>query len=183
MIRTDALPIDIQGLTFAYPGQPADRPILEEVTLQVEPRDFLGIIGPNGSGKTTLLKLILGLLEPQQGTISIFGLPPDQARQHIGYVPQRATINAAAPATVLDIVLMGRLARSSWGFRYGRRDIEAAQGALQQVGCADLAPQVIAKLSGGQRQRVLVARRWPPTRSSCCSTSRCPASTSRCRSG
>ncbi|UCD74354.1 MAG: ATP-binding cassette domain-containing protein [Phycisphaerales bacterium] len=150
--------IEVENVTFAYPSQEMGEPALEDVSLRVDARDFLGIIGPNGGGKTTLLLLILGLLKPQRGSVKVFGLPPAQGRRRIGYVPQHAGIDLSAPASVLDVVLTGRVGESSWGPRFTRRHLEAAESALQQTGTADLAKRPIGSLSGGQRQRVLIAR-------------------------
>lgn len=155
MTDTDAI-VEISHVTFGYP--PYAVPVLEDVSLRVEPDDFLGIIGPNGGGKTTILKIMLGLLKPQRGTVRVFGCTPSQVRSRIGYVPQRARIDPLAPANVLDVVLMGRLNRSSWGPRYRRTHIDAAMEALRQTQTQDLATRPIATLSGGQRQRVLIAR-------------------------
>ncbi len=154
--------VRVEGVSFTYARQngasAATEWILEDVSLEVFADDFLGIIGPNGGGKTTLLKIILGLLEPQKGWVRVFGRPPREVRHQIGYVPQHARIDATVTATVLDIVLAGRIARSRWGFRYGKRDHEAARAALEMTGIAPLAHRRIGTLSGGQRQRVLIAR-------------------------
>jgi zinc transport system ATP-binding protein len=153
-----APPVEIDRVSFGYPPEGLARPILENVSLVVEANDFLGLIGPNGGGKTTLLRIMLGLLRPQRGTVRLFGRSPEEARRWIGYVPQRATINPAVPASVLDVVLTGRLGRTPWGFRYRRADVEAAMTAMAGTACADLARRPIGALSGGQRQRVLIAR-------------------------
>ena len=156
---SDAAPvIEIDQVTFGYPPQPSAEPVLEDVTLRVEADDFLGVIGPNGGGKTTLLKLILGLVQPQRGRVRVLGSAPRRVRPQIGYVPQEAWIDLAAPATVLDVVLMGRLGRSAWGCRFGRSHVAAARAALDQTGTGDLAGRRLGALSGGQRQRVLIAR-------------------------
>jgi zinc transport system ATP-binding protein len=144
------------GVSFCY--EPEEAPILDEVDLAIEAHDFIGLIGPNGSGKTTLLKILLGALRPCAGTVSVLGRPPREVSREIGYVPQHAHIDRAAPATVLDVVLMGRLGRTPWGWRYGETHIEAARAAMAQAGVADLGARRIGALSGGQRQRVLIAR-------------------------
>lgn len=149
--------VRIEGVTFRYAESDAD-PVLEDVDLTIPAHDFLGLIGPNGGGKTTLLRLLLGLLRPQRGTVRVLGRPPHEVRRQIGYVPQHAVIDAGVPATVLDVVLTGRLGRSRWGFRYGREHVEAARAALERFGVSDLAHRRIGELSGGQRQRVLIAR-------------------------
>jgi zinc transport system ATP-binding protein len=88
----------------------------------------------------------------------VLGKPALVARQQIGYVPQHAMIDADFPANALDVVLTGRLSRSSWGSRFGQSHVDAAFDALRLTGTADLARRQFATLSGGQRQRVLIAR-------------------------
>lgn len=152
--------VSLEHVTFAYrtPSGRLMEPVLNDVSLEIFQDDFLGIIGPNGGGKTTLLKLILGLLEPQTGQISVFGQPPREACHLIGYVPQHARVDTSVSASVLDIVLAGRIHQSRWGFWYSRHDRERALEALRLTGMADLAYRRLATLSGGQRQRVLIAR-------------------------
>ncbi len=147
---------ELDRVAFSYPSAAA--PALQDASLAIEPQDFLGVIGPNGGGKTTLLKILLGLLEPQKGTVKVFGKPPNRVRQRIGYVPQHASIDPSVPATALDVVLMGRLRLSSWGATFGHAHTRAAEDALALTGTLDLAGRPIAELSGGQRQRVLIAR-------------------------
>lgn len=151
-----SLTAELERVTFSYQGAAA--PALEDASLRIEAEDFLGVIGPNGGGKTTLLKILLGLLEPQQGSVKVFGKPPAKVRERIGYVPQHASIDPSVPATALDVVLMGRLRLSSWGATFGRAHTSAAEEALALTGTLDLARRPIAELSGGQRQRVLIAR-------------------------
>jgi zinc transport system ATP-binding protein len=157
MCRSEAV-VDVRGVSFGYPPEAETNLVLEDVSLAVEARDFLGIIGPNGGGKTTLLKMMLGLLRPQRGTVTVLGESPDRVRPRIGYVPQHARIDPSVPANVLDVVLTGRLSRSSWGFQYRREDVERAKEALRQTETEDLVRRPIRTLSGGQRQRVLIAR-------------------------
>ncbi len=150
--------IEINNVTFGYPPQPGVEPVLEDVTLRVETDDYLGVKGPNGGGKTTLLKIILGLIEPQKGQVTVLGKPPLATRSLVGYVPQQAWVDPSTPADVLDVVLMGRLGHSAWGWRYQRAHVDAALAALEQTDTQELAHRSIASLSGGQRQRVLIAR-------------------------
>lgn len=150
--------VEIRNVSFGYPPAGLAQPVLEDVSLEIGPGDFLGIIGPNGGGKTTLLKLILGLWEPQRGSVRVFGRPPREVCQRVGYVPQHARIDPGVPATVLDVVLTGRLGQSPWGFWYGRRHIETAREALALTGMEAMAARRMDTLSGGQRQRVLIAR-------------------------
>jgi zinc transport system ATP-binding protein len=145
--------IEIRGVFFRYD----ERQILEDVNLTIRPYDSICIVGPNGGGKTTLIKLIIGLLTPDAGTISIYGKPPDEAHQLIGYVPQFAQYDRQFPISVQEVVCMGRLGNSFTG-RYSRRDKEKTLAALSEVGLADMVNRSFSALSGGQRQRVLIAR-------------------------
>lgn len=145
----------LEDVGFHYPGGVT---ALDAVDLEVEPLDFLGLVGPNGGGKTTLLRVLLGLLEPQHGRVKVLGQSPYEVRSRIGYVPQHSSIDADVPAEVLDVVLMGRLARSSWGAIFGEQHRAAALHALELTKTVDLAHRRFGELSGGQRQRILIAR-------------------------
>jgi zinc transport system ATP-binding protein len=146
--------VDVSDVHFAYNGHP----VLENINLQVRQGDFLAILGPNGGGKTTLLKLLLGVLEPQHGTISILDEPPGCSPQNIGYVPQRTNIHTHFPITVEDVVLLGRLPRGCRRRGFSGTDRYAVRQALERVGMGELRSRRIGCLSGGQRQRVFIAR-------------------------
>lgn len=147
--------VDVEGLTFGFD---ASRPVLRDATFRVEALDFASVIGPNGGGKTTLLKLLLGLLEPDRGSLQVLGTSPQKARQRVGYMPQHATIDPRFPIDVMDVVLMGRLNSTRAFGPYARRDRLAARSALERAGLGGFERRTIAALSGGERQRVLVAR-------------------------
>lgn len=136
----------------------AEHAVLESISLELFAGDFLGLIGPNGGGKSTLLKVMLGLIKPDRGEVTLFGLPPAAARSHVGYMPQKTIFDSSFPVKVLDVVLMGRYSRKGLMRRYGYEDREAAQRALQAVGMQDRADREIGALSGGEQQRVFVAR-------------------------
>ncbi len=146
--------VAMKHVYFSYDGSN----VLEDINLTLYDRDLLTIIGPNGGGKTTILKLILGLLKPTKGTITIFGKRPRQMRRHIGYLPQLLVSDFEFPITVLEVVLMGRLGKTGPGKQYSKEDIEIACAALEQVGMQDFKDTSIGRLSGGQRQRVFIAR-------------------------
>jgi len=133
-------------------------PVLENIDLELEEKDFLGLIGPNGGGKTTLLKVMLGLIKPDRGEVRIFGHPPPEARRYVGYMPQKTLFDLSFPVSAQEVVLMGRYSRTGLFRRYSREDHEASQAALAAVGLADLAHREIGSLSGGEQQRVFVAR-------------------------
>lgn len=148
--------ISVDDVTFGY----GEVPVLESVSIDVEPGSFLGLVGPNGSGKSTLLDLMLGLRRPDEGTVSLFGEPAHKfdAGERIGYVAQDATKAARdMPITVREVVEMGRYPRRLFG-RFSAADRQAIEDALEQVGITDLASRRVGRLSGGQRQRVFIAR-------------------------
>jgi zinc transport system ATP-binding protein len=132
--------------------------VLEKINLTVGEHDFLGIIGPNGGGKSTLLKAILGLVQPDSGTITVLGNSPEKSRSKIGYVPQYNNYDHSFPVSVQEVVTMGRYSRTGLFKYYGKKDKQAVQGALEKVGMLDHASAQIGQLSGGQQQRVFIAR-------------------------
>ncbi len=154
--------IDIHSLNFAYGGVPT----LSGIDLQVAKGEFLGIVGPNAGGKSTLLKQMLGLLQPQSGSIRVLQRSPRAASRLLGYVPQHPSFPRDFPITVEQVVQLGKLGSSRgggrwhglWPERVVGADREALQRALAEVEAGDIAKRQIGSLSGGQLQRVLLAR-------------------------
>ena len=146
--------IILTNVSFAYKQRSCN--ILENVNLRIEKGEFASIVGPNGGGKTTLLKLILGLIKPDKGQIRIFGKSPEKIRQQIGYMPQYAHLDMDFPATVMDVVLMGRLSNKT--FWFSKKDRAKAFTAIEEVGMTAFAQTEFNELSGGQKQRILIAR-------------------------
>lgn len=147
--------IDINNVSFRFDGPS----VLKDITLQVYRREFLGIVGPNGGGKSTLLKLILGLIEPSNGTIKVLSKSPHKARLKIGYVPQYVQFERNFPITVEDAVLLGRVRKPSISsLRYSTVDRQAVSKALKETEIEPLKGRRLSELSGGQFQRVLIAR-------------------------
>ena len=135
--------------------------VLDSVSLTVRKGEFTAVIGPNGAGKTTLLKVVLGLIRPDSGRVSVFGANPRElgaGRARMGYVPQIMAVDLNFPVTVFETVLMGTYGRIGVGRRPKARDRESAESAIEKVGIADLKDRPIARLSGGQRQRAFIAR-------------------------
>ena len=148
--------VEIEEVEFGY----GEVRVLEGINLTVEPGDFLGIIGPNGSGKTTLLRIMLGLLEPTRGAVRLFGHPPSSFRQwgRLGYVPQKAMLDPALPATVHEVVATGLVPTLGLFGRIGARQRQRIGEVLGHVGMQAHATARIGALSTGQQQRVLIAR-------------------------
>jgi manganese/zinc/iron transport system ATP- binding protein len=135
-------------------------PVLEHTNLEVGWGQIVGVIGPNGAGKSTLIKAILGTLGAMEGSVEVGGYPTrsKEARNMVGYVPQREVVNWDFPVTVSDVVMMGRTARLGWLRFPGAVDRRIVDEALDQVGMASFASRQISQLSGGQQQRVFLAR-------------------------
>ena len=152
------LPIfDVKNLSFIVRGQT----ILENISFEIFHSEYIAIIGPNGGGKTTLIRMLLGLEKPTSGTIKIFGkkLESFKAWHKIGYVPQRAAhVDANFPATVEDIVKMGRIAKRKLFKASTKEDKQAVYDAMQKMDILNLRDKMVGTLSGGQRQRVMIAR-------------------------
>ncbi|NJK99355.1 MAG: metal ABC transporter ATP-binding protein [Spirulinaceae cyanobacterium SM2_1_0] len=131
---------------------------LHQINLDLPPGHLTGIIGPNGAGKSTLLKALLGLI-PVAGEPACYGDRPLQEQlAEVAYVPQRSQIDWTYPATVWDVVMMGRVRRTGWLRRYSAASRHIARQALARVEMADYCDRPIGQLSGGQQQRVFLAR-------------------------
>lgn len=144
--------IRVENVSFKYKTDT----VIENAHFHIERGSFTCFVGPNGGGKSTLAKLILGLLKPTVGYISIFGESPIKARGSVGYVPQYSNFDLDFPINVMDVVLMGRLKKGV--LFYNNRDKKAALDALMKVDLDGFENRHFSELSGGQRQRVLIAR-------------------------
>ncbi|MEB3360100.1 MAG: metal ABC transporter ATP-binding protein, partial [Synechococcales bacterium] len=131
---------------------------LQNVSLTIEPGHLVGIFGPNGAGKSTLMKAMLGLVPATTGTVTLAGKPLAEQLERIAYVPQRSQIDWTFPATVWDVVLMGRVKKAGLLSRLSVVSRRLAAGALERVGMAAYRDRPIGDLSGGQQQRVFLAR-------------------------
>ncbi|MDQ3375844.1 MAG: ABC transporter ATP-binding protein, partial [Actinomycetota bacterium] len=151
---TDDSPLEVRGVTAAY----GDEPVLWDVSFRVPDGELVAVVGPNGAGKTTLLKVIMGLMQPAAGRATVYGKPFKEARQLVGYVPQRGSVDWDFPTDALDVVQMGLYGKLGWFRRPGRKEREKAMECLEKVGMAGFAGRQISQLSGGQQQRVFLAR-------------------------
>lgn len=124
--------------------------LVDNINLNVQRGDFLGIIGPNGAGKSTLLKTITGILKPLGGILK------KQPDIKMGYVPQQSSLDDIFPLTVMDIVKQGSI-QFKWGC-YVTAKTNVALSVLKQLEIESIANKRFRDLSGGQQQRVLIAR-------------------------
>ena len=146
--------IEVHNLTVSYGGGP----VLWDVDFELPQGQIIGIIGPNGSGKTTLLKAIMGLIEPASGYVKIKNKTLNEVRESIAYVPQRESVDWDFPASVFDVVMMGRYRKFNLLKRNNKADIQIVEEAIEKVGLTDFRDRQISQLSGGQQQRVFIAR-------------------------
>lgn len=153
-MNEEQIALEVHDLTVAYDR----KPVLWDIDMKIPSGKIVGIVGPNGAGKSTLIKAIMGLLPNTSGFIRIFDKPLDEVRQHVSYVPQRESVDWDFPASVLDVVLMGRYGKLGLFRRPRKADVMAAMDALRQVGMDAYSKRQISQLSGGQQQRVFLAR-------------------------
>ncbi len=146
--------IEIKNLWAGYEHES----VLENINFTVYEGDFIGLIGPNGGGKTTLIKVLLGLVKPDRGSVTIKGLPVEEGRKFLGYVPQLVEFDHQFPIRVWDVVEMGRLGLRGLFKRYSSLDHQKVEDALRAVEMLDYMRKPVGELSGGQRQRVYIAR-------------------------
>ena len=153
MVKTVNDPgISMEDVTVVRGGHTA----LTGVTFSVGQGTLMGVLGPNGAGKSTLFEAIVGLLPLSKGTVKLHGSANENGG--VAYVPQRDKINWQFPATVQDVVTMGRGWNVGWFRQPGRQDREMVRDCLDRVDLWDKRKSLVTELSGGQRQRVFIAR-------------------------
>jgi manganese/zinc/iron transport system ATP- binding protein len=134
------------------------RPVLWNIDLKIPQGKLVGIIGPNGAGKSTLIKAVMGIVPLSSGYAKVFNNTLDQARSKVSYVPQRESVDWDFPASVMDVVMMGRYSKVGLFKRPRKADRDVAQDCLKKVGLEALSNRQISQLSGGQQQRTFLAR-------------------------
>ncbi|PID28401.1 MAG: hypothetical protein CSB55_05380 [Candidatus Cloacimonadota bacterium] len=145
--------IEFSDVWFSYNNSV----VLEDINLKIERNDFFAVIGSNGGGKTTLLKLILGILKPDSGIVTIDGQKAGE-KNIIGYVPQYSEFDNSFPIKVREVVLSGLVQRKSFFPYYSDKEIKKAEESLEVLGVSQVGKKIFHNLSGGQKQRVLMAR-------------------------
>ena len=143
--------IRCEHVDFGYENHDA----VIDVSMEINPGDYLCILGENGSGKSTLMKGILGLLKPTAGTLVV---DEELRRTGIGYLPQQTAAQRDFPATVYEVVQSGCLSHLGRLPFFSRADKALAMENMEKLGIAGLSRKCYRELSGGQQQRVLIAR-------------------------
>lgn len=150
--------IDLKTMTVAY----GSNPVLWNINTTFKKGAMTAIIGPNGAGKSTMMKTMLNMIEPLNGSVTYYldNEPSSygKVKKRIAYVPQNTSVDWDFPATVLDVVVMGRYGHLGWLKRPRKADYDYAREMLAKVGMPSFASRQISQLSGGQRQRVFLAR-------------------------
>jgi ABC-type Mn2+/Zn2+ transport system ATPase subunit len=149
----DAPLLDLEGISVRYEtGR-----VLDQISFKVSSGTAVAVVGPNGAGKTTLFKVIAGIQEPNQGVVRVSGHEPG-GHTCIAYVPQRSQVDWSFPATVADVVMMGRINQMGPLLWPQRSDWDTVHRSLDFVNLGANANRQISELSGGQQQRMFIAR-------------------------
>ncbi|MDZ4672430.1 MAG: metal ABC transporter ATP-binding protein [Phototrophicales bacterium] len=147
--------LTVENLSVGYrSGESA----ISDISFQLGVGERVALIGPNGAGKSTLFKALVGMIPHQTGYVSIHGEDCRTSHKLFGYVPQQETIDWSFPATVEDVVMMGRVKKIGWFKMPSKHDRQIVHMALDQVGMREFAKRQIGQLSGGQKRRVFIAR-------------------------
>lgn len=135
-----------------------DRVIWQDLNFDVEPGEFIALIGANGSGKSMLLKSILGQQRLTRGKIEFLGSKAGQGSTAIGYIPQHRSLDAQLPLRVYDAVRLGLDGHKLGLPLPSSKTKQLVQAALSQVEAQALSDKPLGELSGGEMQRVRVAQ-------------------------
>jgi zinc transport system ATP-binding protein len=148
--------LSVEELSFRYNSLE----VLSDISFGINVGDYIGLVGPNGSGKTTLIRIILGLMKPKKGSISLFGAESWKFKDwyRVGYLPQKTLFNPYFPAMVKEIVSSGLFSRRKFHRGPDKPEETMIDEAMKLMDILDIKNKLIGDLSGGQQQRVLVAR-------------------------
>ena len=146
--------LELHDLKVAYDK----KPVLWGIDLTIPKGKLACICGPNGAGKSTLIKAVMGLIHVTGGYSKVFGKDFKEVRKRVAYVPQRETVDWDFPASVWDVVMMGRYGELGLFKRPRAADKEVVMDSLRKVGMENFKERQISQLSGGQQQRVFLAR-------------------------
>jgi zinc/manganese transport system ATP-binding protein len=146
--------VSADGLALRF----GERELFGGLSFQLEPGEFLAVLGPNGSGKTSLVRLLLGLTQPSAGRVTIEGREPSTNRACVGYVPQQRAFERDLPLRGRDLVRLGLDGHRYGAGRLAASDRSRVDAALAAVGASAFADTPGGVLSGGEQQRLRVAQ-------------------------
>ncbi|MCJ7715690.1 MAG: metal ABC transporter ATP-binding protein [Anaerolineales bacterium] len=149
----DAPLLELEEITVSY----ETGKVLDQISFGLTPGIGVAVVGPNGAGKTTLFKVIAGILDPDSGIVRVSGHEPG-GHTCIAYVPQRSQVDWSFPATVADVVMMGRINKMGPFLWPQADDWEVVRRSLKFVNLIDYSQRQISELSGGEQQRMFIAR-------------------------
>ncbi len=146
--------LSVAEIQFSYPS----RPVLRDVSFQLQRGQILGVLGVNGAGKSTLLKCLNRILRPKKGTVLLDGknilrMGGTEIAKCMGYVPQKY---GEERLTVYDTVLLGRKPYIQWAAAEG--DFQVVENVIKLMHLENLALRPVNELSGGEAQKVIIAR-------------------------
>jgi ABC-type Mn2+/Zn2+ transport system ATPase subunit len=151
--QVDAPLLAMENVSVRY----GTRTVLENISFDLSPGDGIAVVGPNGAGKTTLFQVIAGIIDPFEGVVRVSGHEPG-GHTCIAYVPQRSQVDWSFPATVADVVMMGRINKMGPFLWPQADDWDIVRRSLKFVDLIDYSQRQISELSGGEQQRMFIAR-------------------------
>jgi ABC-type Mn2+/Zn2+ transport system ATPase subunit len=151
--QLDAPLLAMENVSVRY----GTRTVLENISFDLSPGDGIAVVGPNGAGKTTLFQVIAGIIDPFEGVVRVSGHEPG-GHTCIAYVPQRSQVDWSFPATVADVVMMGRINKMGPFLWPQADDWDIVRRSLKFVDLIDYSQRQISELSGGEQQRMFIAR-------------------------
>lgn len=147
--------MEVKGLCYRYRGCPE---VLKDISFDIQPGQFLAILGNNGVGKSTLLKCFNHILRPDAGQVLLDGeniltMPSREVAKRMAFVSQSIP---DTQMTVHDVVMLGRRPYMKWGF--SEEDHAIVHDAMDRLGLDALRGRFLSQLSGGEKQKVMLAR-------------------------
>ena len=109
--------------------------VVTDVTMEILPGDYIGVVGENGAGKSTFVKGLLGLLKPTSGSIE---MAEELKKTGIGYLPQQTAAQKDFPATVWEVVVSGTLSRAGYRPFYSKEEKKLAELNMERLGITEL---------------------------------------------
>jgi zinc/manganese transport system ATP-binding protein len=146
--------VSVEGLTLRF----GERVLWQDLSFELDRGELLAVLGPNGTGKTSLIRILLGLLEPTVGTVTIDGRLPGETRSQVGYIPQQRIFDRDLALRGRDLVRLG-LDGHRWGAaRLSAAERRRLEQTIESVGASGYADAPLGRLSGGEQQRLRVAQ-------------------------